>query len=578
MKKLLLGSTALALMVGAANAADLPVKAPPPPLPPAPAWSWAGWYIGAHVGGMFNTAKFDDPRGPSIFGDNVRTPGFLGGGQIGYNWQAPSSPWVIGLEGDISALDSDGTNTCLASSALFVSANCHVRPRLSGTFTGRIGYAIGSEGHTLLYGKAGGAWLNEDVDITTNGGFRFPATSTNRTTWGWTAGAGVEQALTPAWSLRLEYDYLHFGSFGIATPTGAMLEPSGRFFETSPTTTNLTQNVHEVKLGVNYRFNADPWATWNAGPVDPSPYPVKAPFYKSPAASWQPGWEFELGARYVYGWGRFQKDLSPPSLVSRLTYGDMQTNSGEFFGRIDSPNNIMLKGLVGVGAGRIGRMNDEDWALAPSRPELLAYSNELYPTVHDDIGYGLVDLGYDVLRTGDFKIAPFVGYTRFKSSMSAFGCTSIAAGLCVPALPTTVPNITQDATWQALRVGAAGDVMLSQRVKLSADVAYLPYAQFSGVDDHFFLNTGRINRFSPESGTGRGVQLEGLLSYYLTPQFSVGIGGRLWSTWTNSGHYSQTVINPAVGEVVGTTPRFPGQFKSEQSALFVQAAYEFGRQ
>jgi hypothetical protein len=35
----------------------------------------------------------------------------------------------------------------------------------------------------------------------------------------------------------------------------------------------------------------------------------------------------------------------------------------------------------------------------------------------------------------------------------------------------------------------------------AADVAYLPYVNFSGVDDHFFGNTGQIARVNPESST-----------------------------------------------------------------------------
>jgi hypothetical protein len=31
-------------------------------------------------------------------------------------------------------------------------------------------------------------------------------------------GAGVEYALTPGWSLMLEYDYLGFGTSNVATP------------------------------------------------------------------------------------------------------------------------------------------------------------------------------------------------------------------------------------------------------------------------------------------------------------------------------------------------------------------------
>lgn len=570
MKKLLVGSATFALMIGAANAADLPVVA----APPSPAFSWAGLYIGGHVGGMFGTASFDDPLGPSLFGDRVRTPGFLGGAQLGYSFQAPGAPWVFGLEGDVSGLASDGTNTCLAFSALFVSANCRSRPFADGTVTARVGYALGAQGHTLVYGKAGGAWLNEDVDITTN---RSPplvlATSTSRTGLGWTAGAGVEQALTPAWSLRLEYDFLQFGSFGVATPPGAILEPGGRFLGlTPPTTTHVSQNVQELKLGVNYRFNADPWASWNAA-ADAAPYPVKAPVS---APGWMPGWEFEAGARYVYGFGRFQKDLTPPSLVSRLTYADLRTNAGELFGRLDLPQNIMVKGLIGFGGGRSGHMNDEDWAQGG---RLLAYSNTLSAPVHDDITYGLIDVGYDVLRTRDYKIAPFVGYTAFRSDMAAFGCTPIAAGNCIPPVPSTgAPIITEDDTWQALRVGVAGEVMVSPQIKLSADAAYLPYATVSGVDDHFFGNTGVLNRFFSESGTGQGVQIEALLAYYITPQFSVGIGGRFWSAWTTAGHYATTIVNPSAGEAVGTFGPFAGQFKTEQSALFVQLAYAFGRQ
>ena len=41
-------------------------------------------------------------------------------------------------------------------------------------------------------------------------------------------------------------------------------------------------------------------------------------------------------------------------------------------------------------------------------------------------------------------------------------------------------------------VGVSGETMLINRLALSADIAYLPYVNFSGVDDHFFSNTGQI--------------------------------------------------------------------------------------
>jgi opacity protein-like surface antigen len=137
-----------------------------PPVPAPLAWFWTGFYVGGHVGAAVGTANFADPFGSSIFGDNVTTPGFLAGGQIGYNWQVPNSPWVLGVEGDISGLVSNGTNTCLAFSGLFVSANCSSRPDVTGTLTGRVGYAFGPSGTTLIYAKGGGAWAHDNIDIT----------------------------------------------------------------------------------------------------------------------------------------------------------------------------------------------------------------------------------------------------------------------------------------------------------------------------------------------------------------------------------------------------------------------------
>jgi opacity protein-like surface antigen len=46
-------------------------------------------YGGIHLGTAFGTSDVSDPYGPSIFGDTIRTPGFLLGGQFGYNWQMP---------------------------------------------------------------------------------------------------------------------------------------------------------------------------------------------------------------------------------------------------------------------------------------------------------------------------------------------------------------------------------------------------------------------------------------------------------------------------------------------------------
>jgi opacity protein-like surface antigen len=414
MKRLLLGSFAFVSLAAAcaAHAADL--AAPALLLPPsAPVWSWTGWYAGAHVGGTLGTAKFSDPFGASIFGDNVRTPGFLGGGQVGYTWQVPHSLWVFGIEADVSGLDSEETSTCFGFSGGAINTTCRVRPEVASTFTGRVGLALGPSGRTLVYGKGGAAWVVDTVDMANNNqGGRFNSgpelisSSNTHAPWGWTLGFGVEQALTPAWSLRLEYDYLGLGSFNVANLGSTTVSGAGVVTGSSPPSTSaMTQNIQEFKMGLNYKFGADPWTPWDTAPLVGPAYVTKA--RPAPAIVWLTGWDFEGGGRYFGSWGRFQKDLgngvfSGPlsaTSISRLIYDDMKTNSGEFFARIDTPWNVFVKGFGGAGSTGNGHMNDEDFGLLPDDglPDL-PYTNTLSSLVNGTIQYGAADVGYDFLR------------------------------------------------------------------------------------------------------------------------------------------------------------------------------------
>ena len=133
-------------------------------------WNWSGLYVGAHIGGASDVAHFADPFGSSVYGDVVRSTGFFGGGQIGYNWQAPGSRWLLGLEVESSRTESDGTNTCFAASSSLVNATCRVRPYASAALTGRVVYALGPSGATLVYGKGGFAWAKDDIEMALNAG------------------------------------------------------------------------------------------------------------------------------------------------------------------------------------------------------------------------------------------------------------------------------------------------------------------------------------------------------------------------------------------------------------------------
>jgi hypothetical protein len=113
-------------------------------------------------------------------------------------------------------------------------------------------------------------------------------------------------------------------------------------------------------------------------------------------------------------------------------------------------------------------------------------------------------------------------------------------------------------------------MMLTDRVKFSGDVACLPHAHFSCVDDHFVGNTGSLSEIFPESSNGgQGVQLEAVASYYFTPQLSVGLGGRYWAMWITDGSLVKT-FSPSSA--------LPQNFRAtfEPLGAFVQLAYGFG--
>ena len=523
----LVGSV-LAAALSAANAQAGDLGKPVFKAPPHVSFNWTGLYAGAHAGPAFALADIASPYGPSIFGDQVRMPGFMLGGQVGYNWQLAGSPWVLGLEGELSWLDADGSNNCFSPSGQFTSSTCSARPHYTGTLTGRAGVAFGPAGRTLVYGKGGAAFLHNRVDMTTNETFggTVDATHSSGTVWGWTLGAGIEQALTPAWSLKLEYDYRRFADMAMATPATVITADDGTETPVAASSASIRQSMHTVKLGLNYHFGADARAAWRPG--------EEAMAAVSPAG----GWNVEIGSRYWYSSGRFQKDIpsehvTSTSLASRLTYDKVTGHSAEIFGRIDTPWLVFVKGFAGLGRTTGGHMNDEDWAVQnPATGVSGAYSNTFSTLDDNNMNYQTIDVGLNLLSGPGYKVGPLVGYSRVYERYSSGNCVQIASpasGIC-GAVVAAGPMITETDTWQSLRVGLAGDLWITPRWRISGDIAYLPYVRFDGIDNHWLRSL-----VSQESGTGRGVQMEAMVSYHVTPQFSVGVGARYWAMWTTSG-------------------------------------------
>jgi outer membrane immunogenic protein len=247
MRRIIMGFVATSVLALAsasvASAADIPVKASYAP----PAWSWTGFYLGAHVGSGFGTVESEIPGGGFALSSHNYN-GFLGGGQIGFNWQ--TGPIVIGVEADASATSLKGTAPCVVGFLV-----CKTNVNWLSTFTGRLGFTADK---ALIYVKGGAAWASFDSSASI-AGFNI-ATASDYSQWGATIGAGVEYAFAPGWSAKIEYDYINFGKHSVAFTTGGL---GGGFGGAGTTNIDVTQNVHLVKFGVNYRFGSSAISAYN---------------------------------------------------------------------------------------------------------------------------------------------------------------------------------------------------------------------------------------------------------------------------------------------------------------------------
>jgi outer membrane immunogenic protein len=257
----------VALLAGTtlASAADLrraPLKAPP--IAAAPVWSWTGFYIGAHAGYGFGSDDSVDTTGQApvnianVLGGarpasvNLDRDGFVGGGQIGYNWQfAPN--WLLGIEADISYTDiRETTNVVTLPLAGAGTLNNSFSSRLDylGTVRGRIGYVFD---RTLVYATGGLAYgdVRNSVNFFgTAGQLQFTG-STSGIETGYAVGGGIEHAFLPNWTVKGEYLYYDLGR---DTVNVAVIPGSGG----GGTGYNSTfkNDGHIARIGVNYKFGA----------------------------------------------------------------------------------------------------------------------------------------------------------------------------------------------------------------------------------------------------------------------------------------------------------------------------------
>jgi hypothetical protein len=285
-----------------------------------------------------------------------------------------------------------------------------------------------------------------------------------------------------------------------------------------------------------------------------------------------PLWQADVGGRYWYSSGGSTLDLYGSSrdfMVSRLTYADTKGHAAEAFGRFDHlPTNLFVKGYAGLGRLDGGTLNDEDFP-----PFVTPYSSTMSDLNDGRLSYASVDIGYNAWRSQRASIGVFAGFHYLNESFNAMGCRQIATStICDPAVPSSVGVISQDSHWYSLRVGLAGQIQLTERLKLTGDAAWVPYTWFAGDDSHWLRIGGTPGDFTgpvPSSGHGHGYQLEAVMSYLVTDALSVGVGCRYW--------YMQSDTNTQFdGHIVGGGGSSQtSDWMTRRYGAFLQASYKF---
>ncbi|MGA8170743.1 MAG: outer membrane beta-barrel protein [Methylocystis sp.] len=291
MKKLL-ATTAFALLfgAGAAFAADLPSrKEAPVYVPPPPPPMWTGFYVGLNAGGTFGGSDQVTVAGGGLgaFGTAaqiasangvgaaaaggvipVSNSGFVGGGQVGYNWQFNS--FVLGIEADIQGIAGSNSTSSVASAvplsaplgaySAFGAVSAQQSLDYLGTVRGRVGFLFTPT--LLVYGTGGlaygGANLNTSGFASEGspiGGSAFAGSTYSDTLVGWTAGGGLEWMFSRNWSAKVEYLYYDLGCLTSTPALAPITAGNGAVIGAIGQQASARFDGHIVRAGINYHFN-----------------------------------------------------------------------------------------------------------------------------------------------------------------------------------------------------------------------------------------------------------------------------------------------------------------------------------
>lgn len=229
---------------------------------------WNGFYAGINAGAAVGTAEMAlDPsgsfRGPtaSDIADgnfwrgtkDLASAGFTGGLHAGY--QIERGKFLLGLEAEADYLglrDSSSVTAQVPASGNTYRLDQKVETDFFASLRPRLGYMPDTfSGHLMLFTTAGVTLTHARIDqkfTQINVAYYSEGLSEDRMLIGWTAGGGLEYALSKTWSVKAEYLYADLGSV-------ERNNASGNAGFTSYTTDNQADlTAHIIRLGTAFHF------------------------------------------------------------------------------------------------------------------------------------------------------------------------------------------------------------------------------------------------------------------------------------------------------------------------------------
>jgi outer membrane immunogenic protein len=224
------------------------------PSRPAPGYNWTGAWLGAQAGYGFGHKHWQDFAPIERF--DVR--GWVAGATTGASVQAGA--FVVGAESEwLFTGIRGGSQAALVLGPITQTVSAASKVDWLSLNSLRVGFVPADRWQ--VYGKGGIALAHETHDIgltlTQPGGGATGTFSGKALHTGWLGGVGVEYAFLGNWSAKLEYNYLNFRLQNVLTQ-GMLTGNVAPFIGTGalPVATRIREEMHLVKLGINYRFNS----------------------------------------------------------------------------------------------------------------------------------------------------------------------------------------------------------------------------------------------------------------------------------------------------------------------------------